>query len=281
MGWMSTDFNNERKWKSRLAKKIMRAVVSYHEKQHALPEREAKQELARRKKGAAIVARLIKKFWSNIGKLVDFKRSETLNQKKNVDLNRQLELLVDHTQSLTKMVAKDLVVGTPNDEEFKVREKDTQRDREDREALAQMEAEEEATKEDHQKEIIALEEDNKLSLEELKEKYKYSESTKEAEPVEMEEEEEEEEEEEKKALLDASAKASAHIPSGFDLGTMQVKTKLPSLLRHGTLREYQHIGLDWLVTMGENKLNGILADEMGLGKTIQTIAMLGHLACEK
>lgn len=60
----------------------------------------------------------------------------------------------------------------------------------------------------------------------------------------------------------------------------KVKTPIPFLL-HGTLREYQHIGLDWLVTMFEKKLNGILADEMGLGKTIQTIALLAHLACEK
>lgn len=47
------------------------------------------------------------------------------------------------------------------------------------------------------------------------------------------------------------------------------------------LREYQHIGLDWLVAMYDKKLNGILADEMGLGKTIQTIALLAHLACDK
>lgn len=60
---------------------------------------------------------------------------------------------------------------------------------------------------------------------------------------------------------------------------LQVKTKIPFLLRH-TLREYQHIGLDWLVTMYNKQLNGILADEMGLGKTIQTIALLAHLACE-
>ena len=60
----------------------------------------------------------------------------------------------------------------------------------------------------------------------------------------------------------------------------KVKTPIPFLL-DGTLREYQHIGLDWLVTMYEKKLNGILADEMGLGKTIQTIALLAHLACEK
>ena len=56
--------------------------------------------------------------------------------------------------------------------------------------------------------------------------------------------------------------------------------KVPFLLKH-TLREYQHVGLDWLATMYEKRLNGILADEMGLGKTIQTIALLAHLACEK
>ncbi|KAK0712956.1 SNF2 family N-terminal domain-containing protein [Lasiosphaeria miniovina] len=56
------------------------------------------------------------------------------------------------------------------------------------------------------------------------------------------------------------------------------KTEIPSLLR-GTLREYQHHGLDWLAALYANKTNGILADEMGLGKTIQTIALLAHLAC--
>ncbi|KAI4867572.1 SNF2 family domain-containing protein [Hypoxylon rubiginosum] len=56
------------------------------------------------------------------------------------------------------------------------------------------------------------------------------------------------------------------------------KTDVPFLLR-GTLREYQHYGLDWLAGLYRNQTNGILADEMGLGKTIQTIALLAHLAC--
>ncbi|KAK4676196.1 swr1 complex component [Podospora pseudoanserina] len=56
------------------------------------------------------------------------------------------------------------------------------------------------------------------------------------------------------------------------------KTEIPFLLR-GTLREYQHHGLDWLAALYANNTNGILADEMGLGKTIQTIALLAHLAC--
>ncbi|KAJ3560532.1 hypothetical protein NPX13_g9268 [Xylaria arbuscula] len=56
------------------------------------------------------------------------------------------------------------------------------------------------------------------------------------------------------------------------------KTEVPFLLR-GSLREYQHYGLDWLAGLYKNHTNGILADEMGLGKTIQTIALLAHLAC--
>ena len=58
-----------------------------------------------------------------------------------------------------------------------------------------------------------------------------------------------------------------------------IKTAVPSLLR-GTLREYQHFGLDWLAGLYAAGQNGILADEMGLGKTIQTIALLAHLAIE-
>lgn len=46
---------------------------------------------------------------------------------------------------------------------------------------------------------------------------------------------------------------------------------------HGTLRPYQIQGLNWLVSLYENRLLGILADEMGLGKTLQTISFLGFL----
>lgn len=43
------------------------------------------------------------------------------------------------------------------------------------------------------------------------------------------------------------------------------------------MRDYQIQGLNWLVSLYENGINGILADEMGLGKTLQTIAFLGYL----
>ncbi|XP_076812065.1 SWI/SNF-related matrix-associated actin-dependent regulator of chromatin subfamily A member 4-like [Clavelina lepadiformis] len=55
----------------------------------------------------------------------------------------------------------------------------------------------------------------------------------------------------------------------------------PKMLVNGTLKEYQIKGLEWLVSLYNNNLNGILADEMGLGKTIQTIALVTHLMEKK
>lgn len=51
----------------------------------------------------------------------------------------------------------------------------------------------------------------------------------------------------------------------------------PSLLRAGTLRDYQLVGLQWMLSLYNNKLNGILADEMGLGKTVQVMALIAYL----
>ncbi|KAJ7077900.1 SNF2 family N-terminal domain-containing protein [Mycena belliarum] len=45
----------------------------------------------------------------------------------------------------------------------------------------------------------------------------------------------------------------------------------------GEMRSYQLQGLNWMVSLHHNGLNGILADEMGLGKTLQTISFLSYL----
>ncbi|KAL3517180.1 hypothetical protein ACH5RR_024082 [Cinchona calisaya] len=53
--------------------------------------------------------------------------------------------------------------------------------------------------------------------------------------------------------------------------------KQPSMLRTGTLRDYQLVGLQWMLSLYNNKLNGILADEMGLGKTVQVMSLIAYL----
>ena len=54
-----------------------------------------------------------------------------------------------------------------------------------------------------------------------------------------------------------------------------------NMLVGGTLKDYQLKGLQWMISLYNNNLNGILADEMGLGKTIQTIALITYLIEKK
>ncbi|KAK4521955.1 uncharacterized protein ATC70_004494 [Mucor velutinosus] len=55
----------------------------------------------------------------------------------------------------------------------------------------------------------------------------------------------------------------------------------PTIMTNGQLKQYQVKGLQWMVSLYNNNLNGILADEMGLGKTIQAISLITYLIEKK
>ena len=60
-----------------------------------------------------------------------------------------------------------------------------------------------------------------------------------------------------------------NVTGGSYYETAHVKSeqvRQPSILTGGDLKEYQLGGLQWLVSLYNNRLNGILADEMGLGE---------------
>lgn len=85
----------------------------------------------------------------------------------------------------------------------------------------------------------------------------------------------------KKEDLNASAgarskrsKTSEEEEEGLASGT--VLTVQPSIITGATLRDYQLEGLNWMIQLHENGINGILADEMGLGKTLQSISLLAY-----
>ena len=44
------------------------------------------------------------------------------------------------------------------------------------------------------------------------------------------------------------------------------------------MRDYQLEGLNWMIGLNTNGMNGILADEMGLGKTLQSISILAYMS---
>jgi SWI/SNF-related matrix-associated actin-dependent regulator of chromatin subfamily A member 5 len=55
-------------------------------------------------------------------------------------------------------------------------------------------------------------------------------------------------------------------------------TVQPSRITGGAMRSYQLEGLNWMIGLQNNGINGILADEMGLGKTLQSISVLAAYA---
>lgn len=76
-----------------------------------------------------------------------------------------------------------------------------------------------------------------------------------------------EQEEDEELLAETNAKTKVVI--SFD--------QSPHYIKNGEMRDYQVRGLNWMISLYENGINGILADEMGLGKTLQTISLLGYL----
>lgn len=69
------------------------------------------------------------------------------------------------------------------------------------------------------------------------------------------------------------------LSSGITEKVQNLKEAMQPMIlnKECVLKQYQLIGLNWLVLMHEKKVNAILADEMGLGKTIQVIALLAYL----
>lgn len=75
------------------------------------------------------------------------------------------------------------------------------------------------------------------------------------------------------APLDEEGEMNFQNPTS--LGDIEIGQ--PNMLT-AKLKEYQLKGLNWLVNLYEQGINGILADEMGLGKTVQSISVMAYLA---
>ncbi|XP_076435128.1 helicase domino-like isoform X2 [Babylonia areolata] len=472
MTWLAADFIQERKWKKAAARKVARMVSNYFKEQEQKELKAEKEEATKLKKIASHMAKMVKEFWTNIEKVVQYKQQMRLDEKKKRALDLHLNFIVDQTEKYSTWLTEGLqaassvngsvstspshssdgadfepsenstddeetiqkeedeaegneadeqqeledlqkegdlpldellktlpqeVLDAPAplppplpegmedldsdddevEEEEEKKEEDLQKEEKGGEEGSKAEgdkgsseqhegsdkeftgAEEEAVdvedtideqekheKRDYQSELQDLADEGEMSIEELAAKYagaydsdfempqessseeeeesdsdldsdqfeiesgSSSEQEQKEEEVETEKVKEEspgledllkpqqapeptapststaapqpevKKEEKEEVINDIAAQALSLQPKGYTLETTEVRTKVPFLLKH-KLREYQHVGLDWLATMHDKHLNGILADEMGLGKTIQTIALLAHLACEK
>ncbi|XP_057688060.1 E1A-binding protein p400 isoform X3 [Corythoichthys intestinalis] len=310
MQWMAADFAQERRWKEAAAKKLARTCARYHQEQRKSEERSKKERELHLRHIASTIAREVEFFWFNIEQVVDIKLHFEINEKRIRALCLQKastkgHLVGDkadkeeiHTGYRKRKANSPLRVEA--DEESTIEEQEV------------MEGES-----DYKAELLELAKDAELPLDALRKQYAgaYAAGFEWPQPSPPSNQDEDEEPEaimfpassppeavlidsllmvdqfrspdktssctsDGKPARDISEVAAATellLPKGTFKTTSSMHNPAPFLL-HGLLREYQQIGVDWLVNLYKKHLNGILADETGLGKTVQTVAYMAHLA---
>ncbi|KAL0841655.1 hypothetical protein ABMA28_013933 [Loxostege sticticalis] len=169
MAWLAQDFAHERKWKKQAAKKCARAVQKYFQDKALAAQKAEKAQELQLKKIAAFAAKEIRTFWSNVEKIVEWKRVRRVERARKEALDEQLSYIVDRTERYSRQLAANLgpkpaqPETPPSDDEFQPR--DASDDDEETIAAAEREAEHDAA--DHRDEIEALRRESHLDLGDL------------------------------------------------------------------------------------------------------------------
>uniref|UniRef100_A0A8C7SI58 E1A binding protein p400 n=1 Tax=Oncorhynchus mykiss TaxID=8022 RepID=A0A8C7SI58_ONCMY len=297
MQWMAADFAQERRWKMAAAKKLVRTCSRYHDEQKKMEEGSKKEEELRLRHIASTISREVEFFWSNIEQVVEIKLRFQIYEKRL----KMLSLQREPNMSTKKRKSSTSLAEEVQDEESTIEEQeamevtadqkaelgDLAKDASDRflpitfmplDALMKQYAGAYADNFDwpqpspqkmessldtpHEAVVI----DSLLSVDQYRGSEKTSPPGADGKP--------------KKDIAEVAASTELILPKGSARTTTSGRSQAPFLL-HGSLREYQQIGVDWLASLHKKHLNGILADETGLGKTVQTVAYLAHLACQE
>lgn len=281
MRWLAEDFAHEKRWKQMMAKKLSLAILKYFREKNQAENQQQRDEIKRLRKQALFVCKEVMNFWKNMHKIAEYKETTRIQELRKHQLDLHLNFIVDQTEKYSDWLVKSLKSETTEDDDKDFNLTEDMNDEDNEETIEREEQDEQD--EYAVNEIKELEADQEESIDALLKRYygiDLSNSSSEKEnnipneneikqenQTEISEKEDVEEEEtiENKEMNDLASTAQALQPTGFTLNTTEVKTPVPFLIKH-SLREYQHVGLDWLVTLYDNKLNCILADEMGLGK---------------
>uniref|UniRef100_A0A3B5AJ16 E1A binding protein p400 n=1 Tax=Stegastes partitus TaxID=144197 RepID=A0A3B5AJ16_9TELE len=300
MQWMAADFAQERRWKEAAAKKLVRTCARYHQEQKKSEERSKKEREVHLRHIASTIAREVEFFWSNIEQVCMFSQQKMETQ---------------HVHGLSSELEKRkklsyFCCNACESVKFSLYAK-----RNNKTTIEEQEGMEGET--DHKAELVDLAKDAEMPLDALMKQYAgaYADSFEWPQPSPCSDDDEMEETEEMECpsgsppeavlidsllsvdqyrgadkatssdsdgkpgrdIAEVAAATELILPKGSFRTTSSNRSPAPFLL-HGSLREYQQIGVDWLVNLYKKHLNGILADETGLGKTVQTVAYMAHLA---
>ncbi|XP_024130311.1 E1A-binding protein p400 isoform X5 [Oryzias melastigma] len=311
MQWMAADFAQERRWKEAAAKKLVRTCARYHQEREKSEERLLKERETHLRHIASTVAREVEFFWSNIDQVVEIKLQFEIYEKKLKALSLQKAMV--SSQSVEEMASKE--EGVTPAKKLKSSFSFVDEDVTDEESTIE---EQEGVEEDadHKTELLDLAKDAEMPLDSLMKQYAgaYADGFEWPQPGLNSDEDDMEETQEMECtsaspheavlidsllsvdqyhgsdksassdsgkpgrdIAEVAASTELILPKGSFRTTSSNRSSAPFLL-HGMLRDYQQVGVDWLVNLYKKHLNGILADETGLGKTVQTVAYMAHLA---
>ncbi|XP_047678904.1 E1A-binding protein p400 isoform X4 [Tachysurus fulvidraco] len=313
MQWMAADFAQERRWKMAAAKKLVRTCARYHVEARKTDERKKTEEELRLRNIAGVIAREVDYFWSNIEQVVEIKlhleilckRQKALRLQKSGNKGQSSKAapasgekdsrVVESVSTRKRKTSKSLSDVEAEDEESTIEEQEAM------EVAAEQ-----------KEELVELTKEAEVPLETLVKKYAgaYAEGFEWPQPAcqnrdscplgsphepvlidtLLSDEQYHGSERSSSAsgtdgkpmkdIAEVSRATDLILPKGSARTTPITRLPVPSLL-HGTLRDYQQVGVEWLANLHRKHLNGILADETGLGKTVQTVAYLAHLACHE
>jgi E1A-binding protein p400 len=154
MMWMSNDFQQERKWKKAVSKKISGAVQKYFKDKEIKAEMAEKEELKRMRKNAANIAREIMNFWRNVEKVVEYKLKTIDEEKRKKELDMHLNFIVDQTEKYSSRLMKGLSTSSTdnvnNNKQTVVEDEQTEEEYED--AIENINEEEEEEDEEYDEE---------------------------------------------------------------------------------------------------------------------------------
>ncbi|KAM4707111.1 E1A-binding protein p400-like [Discoglossus pictus] len=247
MQWMAADFAQERMWKIASAKKLVRTAARHCLEKQQNDARAKKDDEERLRRIAWQAAREIQYFWANIEQVVEIKLQVELQRRKRIVSLQGRQQKGQEAVRLEKQVKVEPNVD-PSVSGIKRKKEDPKPEKKASDCKMNSDG--------NQKPLVLI--DSLLSIEGASAAHmgarKHS-----------------------RDIAEVAAAAELLLPRGCSRITSAVKRSPPPLL-HGSLREYQQIGLEWLAKQYKKNLNGILADETGLGKNVQVIALLAHLA---
>ncbi|CAL9708571.1 unnamed protein product [Knipowitschia caucasica] len=309
MQWMAADFAQERRWKEAAAKKLVRTCARYHQEQKKSEERSKTDQEIHLRHIASTIAREVEFFWSNIEQVVEIKLQFQMYDKRlKTFQNMSTKVSVQPSED---KVDKEEVVSLRR--KRKSSSSVTDEDVDEESTIDEQEFMEENA--DHQNELGELAKEAEMPLDALMKQYAgaYVDGFDWPKPSSQKDDEDTDPDEDgsppeavvidsllsvdqykgsdkasssssdgksAKDIAEVAAATELLLPKGSFRTTTSTRSPAPVLL-HGSLREYQQIGVDWLVSLFKKRLNGILADETGLGKTVQTVAYMAQLAAQE